>query len=86
MNDKLQESLDVVVTGSQQTMFLGRARSVSSINRVGPFDVLPQHENFISLIFGRVTVVDESGKKQEFVCEHGLLEVSGNRVQVLVGI
>lgn len=83
---KTSESLWVKVLGWDRQIFDGKALSVSSVNRVGPFDVLPEHENFISLIIERVVVVDQSGKKHEIACNNGLLEVSKNRVRVFVGI
>lgn len=78
--------LDVIVMSSTKTFFLGKARSVSSKNKVGPFDVLPMHENFISMLRDRVTIVDVSGQKQIIPCDHGILEVSENRVRVFIGI
>lgn len=78
--------LDVIVMSSTKTFFLGKARSVSSRNKVGPFDVLPMHENFISMLYDKVTLVDSSGQKQVIPCDHGLLEVSENRVRVFLGI
>lgn len=78
--------LDVIVMSSSKTYFLGKAKSVSSKNKVGPFDVLPMHENFISMLYDKVTVVKPGGEKEEIACEHGILEVSENRVRVFLGI
>lgn len=79
-------SLSVSVASSSKKYFEGKARSVSSVNSVGPFDVLPKHENFISLINKKVTIFDQSGKKLEFPIENGLLEVADDVVRVFVGI
>lgn len=81
-----EEELIVKVASASQVFFDGKARSVSGFNRVGPFDILPEHENFISLIENKVVVQDISGKKHEFACNNGLLEVSHNLVRVFVGI
>lgn len=78
--------LEVLVASSNKKYFNGKARSVSSVNTVGPFDVLPRHENFVSLVKDKVTIYDSSGKKLEYPIEHGLLEVSENKVRVFVGI
>ena len=78
--------LNVIVLSSGKTLFLGKAKSVSSNNKIGPFDVLPMHENFISMLYDRVTIVDADGQKTEVPCDHGILEVSENRVRVFIGI
>lgn len=78
--------LSVKVISSNKTYFDGRAFAVSSVNKVGPFDVLPQHENFITLLKGKVVIRQLDGKKVEIPCENGLLEVSGNKVSVFLGI
>ena len=78
--------LDVIILSSSKNYFLGKAKSVSSKNKLGPFDVLPMHENFISMLYDKVTVVDDLGKKTVVACEKGILEVSENRVRVFIGI
>lgn len=78
--------LDVIILSSDKTYFLGKAKSVSSKNKLGPFDVLPMHENFISMLRDKVTVVDLAGKKTVVSCDQGILEVADNRVRVFIGI
>jgi len=50
---------------SKEVFFEGEAESVSSENQLGKFDVLPQHANFISLIFNEVIIVTP---KKEKIC------------------
>src|SRR5579872_5373563 len=45
-----QPSMEVKVASPFTTYFAGRAFSVSGVNATGPFDVLPKHHNFISLL------------------------------------
>lgn len=78
--------LDVIILSSDKTYFLGKAKSVSSKNKLGPFDVLPMHENFISMLRDKVTVVDLAGKKTVVACNQGILEVADNKVRVFIGI
>lgn len=78
--------LIVRIISSDKIYFDGRATSVSSYNKIGPFDILGQHENFITMLKNKVTVVDTDGKRLEFACTQGLLEVSENRVRVFLGI
>lgn len=81
-----KQALAVTVASSEKTFYEGRARSISSVNSVGPFDILPQHENFVSLISKKVTIFDAAGKKYEYAILHGLLEVSGDIVRVFIGV
>ena len=80
------KELDVQVLSSTKALYSGKATAVSSFNEIGPFDVLPLHENFISLIRDKVTVIGTTGQRQQINFVRGLLEVSENRVRVFVGI
>lgn len=80
------KQLQVKVITSSKVYFDGPAFAVSSFNKVGPFDILPQHENFITLLKKNVVIRGLDGKQTEIPCENGLLEVSENRVRVFIGI
>ena len=62
----------------------GYVRSFSSANEVGPFDILPQHENLVTVAQGGIVLVDELGKRLEFKIEKAVVDVSGNLVKVYV--
>lgn len=64
--------------------YRGKVKSLSSVNNEGNFDILPLHENFISIITGPLIIVDELGKKREINTDKALIEVSGNIVKVFV--
>jgi len=66
--------------------FKGKAEAVSSQNRLGKFDILPEHINFITLIFGSLTIQTPERKKITYQFERGVLEVSENRVNVFLGL
>lgn len=80
------DELQVKIIASDKIYYDGAAKAVSSINKVGPFDILPQHENFITLLKEKIIVHPVTGRDLEIPCENGLLEVSENRVQVFIGI
>ena len=69
-----------------QTSFQGKAAAVSSENKIGKFDILPEHTNFISLIFNKLTIDTLVGKKIDYAFKRGVLEVSENQVRVFLGI
>jgi len=66
--------------------FRGRAIAVSSQNRLGKFDILPEHTNFITLIFGHLTIHTTDKNRIEYQFERGILEVSENQVNVFLGL
>ena len=43
-------TMRVKVYAPFKVYFDGEAKSMTAVNRVGPFDILPQHHNFISLL------------------------------------
>ena len=65
--------------------FQEKAGAVSSKNRLGDFDILPDHANFITLILQTLTI-HTFEKKINFQFERGVLEVSENKVSVFLGL
>lgn len=45
-----KNSLTVKILSPTQTIFDGEAFSISSVNSLGKFDILPFHANFITLV------------------------------------
>ena len=45
-----KNTLTVKIISPTQTIFDGEAYSISSINSLGKFDILPYHANFITLV------------------------------------
>ncbi len=68
----------------KELMFAGYAKSFSSVNEKGTFDILPAHENFVSVISGPIVIEDEGGVKKQFTVENAVVEASGNLVKVFV--
>ena len=64
--------------------YSGYVRSLSSVNEKGPFDILPMHENFMTVVLGNVVLVDEDGRRLEFNVGQAVIEASGNLVKVFV--
>jgi len=82
-------SLEVKVFCSpiiEKESFRGKAKAVSSQNRLGKFDILPEHTNFITLIFDSLTIHAPDKKRVDYQFERGVLEVSENEVNVFLGL
>ena len=78
--------LKVLVRDREGIKFKGEAASVSSVNVSGPFDILPAHSNFISLIREKLTIVAMGGKKTEFNVDLGVIQVLKDQVNVYLGV
>jgi len=67
--------------------FDGQATSVSAANRVGPFDVLANHHNFISLLEpGDVTVRTEGKEDFTMHVNRGVIHVKADEVRVFLDV
>lgn len=84
-----KETLSVEVYFSaamEKKSYKTNARVVSSENRLGKFDILPQHINFATLIFNNLTI--ETLKKQKIIHQfkRGVLVVKENTVKIFLGL
>lgn len=90
MADKTQElllrTLFVSVRSPDRVYYEGEALAVSCKNLKGPFDILPQHESFISTIQEKVVIYKSDHTKQEIPIERGIIKVFENAVYIFVGI
>ena len=78
-------TIHVIIKNKESIIYDGQVTAVSSFNDVGLFDVLPLHENFISLVKDKIIIHDNSGQK-EFKINNGLLKVKDNKVDIYLGL
>lgn len=78
-------TIHVIIKNKESIIYDGQVTAVSSFNDVGLFDVLPLHENFISLVKDRIIIHDNSGQK-EFKINNGLLKVKDDKVDIYLGL
>jgi len=76
--------LSVKVISPTQTLYDGPASSVSAFNRLGPFDILPKHANFFSLLTQGEINIRTGTKIFSFNVLHGILKVSQNKVTLFI--
>jgi len=77
---------NLIVKSAEGKLFEGEVQSVSSENDNGPFDVLPLHTNFISIVKKSLKIKDRSGKEKVLPVETGILRDFVNRVEIYLGI
>ena len=79
-------SLNVSIRSRQGLVFEGQVQTVSSYNRIGLFDVLPRHANFVSMIKDKVILVKPDKKRLEITLDTGVMMVQENNVQIFLGV
>lgn len=78
--------LQVKIYSPYKTYFSGDADSISALNETGPFDVLPRHHNFISILLaGELTVRVDEGE-QRYKIDRGVMHVKNDLVTVFLDI
>ena len=86
---KKNEQINVTLfwpPGAGRSGYKGPAFAVSSENTLGKFDILPEHTNFISLIFNKLSILTLGKRKIDFQFKRGVLEVSEDNVKIFLGV
>lgn len=84
--DKNAKRFRVKIFSPYQTYYEGEAVSLSASNRTGPFDVLPGHINFFSLLSGGQVVINTGFQRLEFQVARGIIRVNGNAVTLFADV
>lgn len=79
------KDLHVFVMTGDSVVYNDIAKSVSSRNDTGRFDILPYHTNFICIIKEFLLIQKSPTEKKEIVIKNGIMRVYENNVQVFVG-
>ena len=86
-NGMSELTMKVKVYAPFRTYFDGSAKSVSAVNATGPFDILPKHKNFISLLSpGTLTVRIPERPDFEMEIEQALIHVKLDLVTVFLDV
>jgi F0F1-type ATP synthase epsilon subunit len=82
-----ETTMHVKVYAPFTTYFDGEAYSLSAVNGTGPFDILPHHKNFMSLLVP-CTITVRAPKKDNFTLKvtHGVMHVKSDRVTVFLDV
>jgi F0F1-type ATP synthase epsilon subunit len=84
--DKKAKRFKVKIFSPYQTYYQGEAISLSATNRTGPFDVLPGHINFFSLLTGGTVVLNTGFQRLEFEIGRGILRVTRDNVTLFADV
>ena len=65
----------------------GRANSISAVNDTGPFDILPGHRNFMTLVSACELIIREAGDtEQKIKIARAVMHVKANEVTVFLDV
>lgn len=64
----------------------GPAQSVSAANDTGPFDVLAQHHNFMTLLSPCDVIVRHGEEQEKITIQRGVMHVKANEVIVFLDV
>jgi F-type H+-transporting ATPase subunit epsilon len=80
-------TMRVKVYSPFRVYFDGEAYSLSGKNATGPFDILPHHHNFMTLLApGELVVQSERGDEQKLRISGGLMHVKADKVTVFLDV
>lgn len=80
------DQIDLYIRDLEKVIFEGPAKAVSAFNGVGLFDVLPLHENFISIIQEKIIIRLTDESKQELNIERGVIKAIENKIYIFLGV
>jgi F0F1-type ATP synthase epsilon subunit len=66
--------------------FEGEAYSVSAVNDVGPFDILPHHHNFLCMLVPCTLSIETPAGQKTVKIHRALMHVKADRVVVFVDV
>lgn len=86
MQEPEKGKLAVSALSPFKVYFEGQAEIVSAANRIGPFDVLPGHTGFFSILLPGEVVIDTGADQVSFNITNGFMSVHRDQVELFVNI
>jgi F0F1-type ATP synthase epsilon subunit len=82
----MADLLHVRINSPEKIIWEGDALSVSSANASGPFDILPFHTNFISVMENKEIIIKTESGVQKFTYPISVLYNHSNQVHIYTNI
>jgi F0F1-type ATP synthase epsilon subunit len=80
------EKLNVIARAPFNVYYEGDAEAVSATNKVGKFDILPEHADFFSILSPGEIIIETSTDPVVFNVSNGIITVRDNEVMLFVNI
>lgn len=82
-----KDKMFVKVYAPYKNYFEGLANSISAVNDTGPFDILPGHHRFLTLLSeGDIVIRDDKGQEEAVSIKNGIMYVLSDRVTVFLDV
>lgn len=79
--------LHVIARAPFELYYDGPASALSATNRIGPFDILPGHADFFSMLrAGQIIIEQAQGDPIQIDAHNGIITVRDNEVLLFVNI
>ena len=78
--------MEVKIYAPFQVYYEGIGFSVSAVNEVGPFDILPQHRNFLCMLVPCTVKVQTPDGERSVPIKKALMHVKADRVVIFVDV
>jgi F0F1-type ATP synthase epsilon subunit len=84
LDDKV---IHIKIYSAYKTFFDGPANSISATNDTGPFDILPKHHNFMTLVNAGDVIVRQEGENDlKLRIARGVMHVRRNKVTLFLDV
>lgn len=78
--------MHVRVSSPFKTFFDEEAFSISGVNGSGPFDILPRHHNFISLLDACILAIVTKSGTSKIKISGGIMHVKADEIVVFLDV
>jgi F0F1-type ATP synthase epsilon subunit len=78
--------LKVIARGPFNLYYDGEAEAVTATNKVGKFDILPEHADFFSILSPGEIIIETAKDPIAFNVSNGIVTVRDNEVMIFVNI
>jgi len=82
----MSDRLNVRINSPEKFIWEGDATSVSSVNDRGPFDILPMHANFVTLVKNRPIRVNTGSEVKEYTFPNAIIYAHANQIFIYTNI
>lgn len=80
------EEMHVMVHAPYKVYYDGPAQSITAANDTGPFDILPRHHNFMTLLSPCDIIVRHGDAQEKITIQRGVMHVKADEVIVFLDV
>lgn len=81
-----RQSMHIKVYSPFHVYFDEEADSISAVNATGPFDILPSHHSFMTLLDEGDLLIRQAKAQRRIWISHGIMHVKADRVVVFLDV